>query len=297
MTDQATGDLTATTSTSTTDAAAGGGAAPGGASAAAGTAAPAPFWEAFTSEALKTEPTIQKFKDPEALAGSYLAAQKRLGMDPARLVELPADPADAAAMRAVYERLGAPKTAEEYGLKLPDTADAPSKALVGEFVKVAHEAMVPKGQAETLFKWFTSTAEKAAADQVAQFEAARVAGEAALKAEWGAAYDTRTKEIGRLLNEVGDEALQKDLATKLGNYPSLAKAFGKILDKMAEPGTQGSASGEAADPDRPLTPSAAKAKARELEAHPAFLDRKNPQHKAIVDQRNKALRMAEASAA
>jgi hypothetical protein len=255
-----------------------------------------PFYESFTKDAVKTSPTIQRYKTAEDLAEAHLNLEKRFGIDPNRRLDLPEKADDKEGWKAVYEKLGVPKTPDDYGFKMPDAAPEADKALVGEYVKLAHEANVPKAQAEALFKWFTDKATAAAAAQAEAFAAQAKAGEAELKKEWGDAYDHRSKEIGRLLIKHGDAQLAKDLEGKLGNYPGLARTLGKIVDAMAEPSAAGGGSGEAGTGERPLTPAQSKAEARKIEAMPAFRDAKDPTHKDLVRRRSELLRAAEGGA-
>jgi hypothetical protein len=129
-----------------------------------------------------------------------------------------------------------------------------------------------------------------AAMQAAQ-EAATQAGaqaEAALKQEWGAAYEPRLREIGRMMTELGGAELQAELdRSGMGNNPLLMKALGKILDKTVEPGalTNGQANTGL------MTPGQAKAARLTLENDPiksaALFDPTHSMHAAVVEERKR----------
>lgn len=265
-----------------------------------GGGAPAPFYEGFTREALKTSPTIQAFKTVEDLAFGYESLVKRMGIEPERRLDLPKDPADKEGWKGVWKRLGAVDKPEDYGFKLGDGATEADTALVTDFAKTAAEMNMPKDMAAGALKWWEGKVAEAQAAQKAAFEAERAEGEGVLKSTWGQAYEQRTREVGRLLAEFETgaktpaekavaSALAKDLGGNLGNYPGLALFLGSMLDRMAEPGVAGGQTGDAAGGDRAYTPAQAKAEARKIEAHPGFLDKMHPEHKALVDQRLKLL--------
>jgi hypothetical protein len=257
--------------------------------------APAPaFYEAFKSEAIRTSPSIQRFADPEALSEAYLHLERRFGIDPNRRLDLPADPKDAAAMDAVWNRLGRPEKPDGYKFELTADATDTDKALVSSYAETAHKLGLTAEQARGAMAFLVEQQGKAAEANAAAFAAAAEAGRAALKGEWGQAYDTRVKEIGAVVAKYGDEALIKELdANGLGNYPNLAKMLSRMVERMQEPGVAGGNSGDAAAADRALTPSQAKAAVRALDTNPALRDRDHPQHRAVVEERRKLLAMAE----
>ncbi|MGH6955297.1 MAG: hypothetical protein ACREEW_01375 [Caulobacteraceae bacterium] len=264
-----------------------GGGAPG---AGAGEAAKA-WYEGLASEGLRTSPSLQNFKTVDDLASGYVNLEKRFGIDPARRLDLPADPKDAAAMRAVFTKLGLPEKPEGYGFSLAEGASDADKAFLGRATAALHEIGLPSAQAEGVFQYWMK--ESAAANEAAQLQAqqARDAGMAALKKEWGGDFDRRAREIGAMMNRYGAPDLAKELDSgeKLGNHPQLALFLGHVLDAVAEDGAAGGESGDAAGSDRRLTPSQAIAEAKRIEAHPGFRDKNHPQHKALVEERQRFL--------
>jgi hypothetical protein len=260
------------------------------------------YYETFANADLRTHPSVHNFKTVEDLASGYVNLEKRFGIDPKRRIDLPADPNDAEGMRAVYARLGLPEKPEGYGFKLDDKASDGDKAMLAKFVDHAHKAGMPAPMAKAAMEFWTAQVAEATAAQQEAFKAQAAEGKAALQKDWGAAYEPRVKEIGNLLATYGDKALVDELnGEKLGNYPNLARFLGKILDRMAEPGSAG---GEGGDADRgngrPLTPAQATAAARALEGDPikgaALRDRNHPQHKAVVAERMALLAMTQPAA-
>lgn len=273
---------------------AGGGGAGGGAGAA--------WYEGFTSPDLKTHPSIHRYKGPEDLAAAYVNLEKRYGIDPNRRVDLPADMNDAAGMRAVYEKLGAPKDANGYGFKLADGATDFDKTFMGEVTAKFHEIGLSVKQAQDLLGFMDGQTQADQQRGAAALTARVAEGEAALKTELGAAYEPRLREVEKLVAKHGDADLLKAIqGDGLKANPNLTRFLVKILDRMAEPGAAGGESGDAASGDRAMTPSQAKAAARAIEADPAksaaLTDRNHAQHKAVVEERNRLLLMAEGKGA
>lgn len=253
----------------------------------------AAYYEAFTDADLKTHPGVQKYKTVEDLARGYVNAEKRLGADPNSLLKIPANPEDKDGYGAVYKALGAPDSPDGYKIDMAGASEA-DLAAAKEFTVAMHAAgPFPPAFVSAATKWFGETVAKQNEALLAEAQRMTAAGEAELKAEWGEAYDARKTEIGKLVNDLGGADLAKEFdGSTFGDNPKLAKFMGKVLDLLAEPGPRR----EAADTGGKLTPAQAGAKARELEAHPAFRDKNHPQHAEVVAQRSAALRSAEATA-
>lgn len=280
----------------------GGGGEAAAAAAAAAAASAKPYYEAFTDEALKSSPSVQKWKDPQELAGAYVALEKRYGIDPARRIDLPADPNDAEGMRAVFAKLGLPDKADGYGLKLDDKATDADKALVTGFAEAAHKLGLPAPMAHGVMKFWMEQTAAAATAQADEAKARAADGEAALKTEFGQAYEPRIREISKLVEKYGDPELAKVMnADGLKSYPNVAKMLAKLLDRMAEPGAAGGEGGDGATGDRAMTPNQARAAVAQLEGDPvkgvALRDKTHAQHKAVVDERQRLLMLIDAKPA
>ena len=263
---------------------------------AAAPAAPAPeakYYEAFKDEGLKTDPNIQKYQTAEDLARGYTNAVKRLGADPKSLISLPKGPDDIEGHQAVFKALGAPDKADGYEIKMEGAAPEDLAAAKEFAAEMFAKGPYPASFVSAATEWFSSTVAKQNEALLAEAAAMTAAGEAELKKEWGQAYDQRKGEVGKLLKDLGGEALSKEFeGSVFGDNPKLAIFLGKVLDKMAEPGPrrETSLTGE-----QMFTPAQHMAKARELATHPALLNASHPQHKEVVKARNDALRAAEAA--
>lgn len=272
-----------TSSSQTTDPGAGG----------AGKPVPS-FWETFEDAGLKAHPSVTKFTTPEALAKSYVDAEKRLGAPPDQLIRLPTKPDDKAAWDEVYSRLGRPEKADGYGIKLPENATEEMKAVSGKLAETAHIAGLSPAQLRPLVDLLQAEANSAQTQAVAARETETRETQATLRKEWGAKFDVYGKEIGKLVVDLGGQPLLDELnASGLGNSLALNRALAKLVDRVAEPERPGGEGGRADVGDRPFTPAQAGAERARLEADPtlgaALRDRSHAQHKHAVDERNRLL--------
>jgi hypothetical protein len=279
----------------------GGGAAEGAAAAAAAAAGGAEggaakaYYESFADETLRTDPGVQLFKSSEELAKGYVALQKRFGIDPARRLDLPADGADEAAMREVWTKLGLPEKADGYGLELGEGATDADKSMLGKFTEFAHKAGFPANFAKAALEFWAGESAGAVEAQAAQLAERRTLGEAALKTEFGAAHETRMREITNLIKTQDPKGEAGLTAENLAMYPGVTKLLAKVINRMAEPGVAGGQTGDAAMGDVVMSPAQAGAALVLLNRDPikakALADKDHPQHAAVITERRKLLAM------
>jgi hypothetical protein len=269
-------------------------AAAGGAGGEGGEAAP---WYSELPDDLKASQLVLRSKTLVDALTAGNAAEKRLGVPANELIRLPTKPEDVEGLKAVYKALGAPDTPDGYKIDWEGSTDE-DKAVVGEFAKFMHEKgpFPPAALAAAAEFWRGKISAEDEAFAKAD-EAAKATTEAALRAEWGAAYDQRKTEIGKLITEIGGEDVAKELNADsvLGNSPALAKMLAKIVDMRAEGGPSGDGQ-TAVVGDRKMTPGQARVNLAALEGDErkskALFDAEDPMHAAVVEERNKLLAMA-----
>jgi hypothetical protein len=201
------------------------------------------------------------------LAKQYANLEKMRGVPADRLLTLPLDPTQPGAMDPIYEKLGRPARAEEYGLK---TAEDKSDA---DYVKWAsdtfHKIGLTKAQAEAI--------DVALRGMVTEYEAkteeaAKLAKQAdiqKLQQEWGATYDANINLAKQAAAKVGAAPAEIAALTEaLGSDSAVLRLFQRIGKGFAEPsfvtGQSGSATGV-------MTPEQAAAKVKELKGDPEFV--------------------------
>lgn len=169
------------------------------------------------------------------MARSHRAAEALIGVPADRVLRLPADPNDAAAMDAVYTRLGRPAKAEEYnfGEVKYASGDKLGDDFTGRARNLAFALNLPPAQAQRMVseivKWSDAEdAREAQEAQVAQKEA-----EDRLKANWGANYDANLFIAKNAAQRLGISAEAVDALTKLNGV-----GYDKVLEMFRDLGVR-----------------------------------------------------------
>ena len=163
------------------------------------------------------------WKDPVELANGYRNLEKLLGGEK---IPMPKGAEDKDGWSRVYDALGRPKSADDYGLQVPEGGSPEfAKAAAGKF----HELGLSKGQAEALTAWYNEQAQ-AQMGATQQAQGAKVEQDLqALKGEWGGAYEENIELGRRAAREFGMDA---DKLTALEN----ALGTGEMLKFMSRIG-------------------------------------------------------------
>lgn len=220
-------------------------------------------YKSIVPEDIRADPVFAKYKDIEGVFRGLHGAQRLLGKDPSNLIEVPA-PTDAAATRAVMNRLGASEKFEDYKLEpvkgAPDWL-APDKPLGGWLAKTAHETGLPIGAMNKLYKGFVGEMTKAM--QAQQAAAVDLANQsiAKMKEEMGGDFDGTVRRARLAIDKLGGPALREALeSADLGVNPVVIKALAQAGALFEESTDGGDDKGVGSEP----LPSEDKAKALEL---------------------------------
>lgn len=208
----------------------------GGAGAGAPSGAPAggaatPPWHGQTDVDAAAYITNKGWQSPTDMLTSYRNLEKFAGGSKS-LVELPPDDAPPEKVAEFYDRLGRPKTPQDYGIAPPEGGD---KALAEWFTKTAHDHGLSAKQAKGLFdQWQTMTGSRMQEMEAAQREVSEQ-GIASLKKEWGQQYEAQITAGRRAASALGyDEAKLTALESKMGTAEMLS-LFATLGSKMGEP--------------------------------------------------------------
>jgi hypothetical protein len=204
--------------------------------------------------------------DPFAILHSYQNLEKVFGADKAgRTVMLPKDANDKAAIDAIYDKLGRPKSPDGYQIDLPNGADPGfANAARGWF----HKAGLTADQAKAVTESYKAL-ELDAVQRVQTEHAQQVEG---LQKEWGAQFDRKVEVAKAALKAAGiTEAQTKAVESALGPATA-AKAFEFFGRNYAEAGPPGNET-RTAPGFTNLTPAAASQKMDQLRGDPNFMAR------------------------
>lgn len=294
---------TATSGATTTSPEAAAAGAAGAAGASAASAEPQASWHDALPDGIKTDPHIRAFADVGALAKAHQELIKLKGAGPDRLLMVPDKPLTEApeAWAKVLSALGVPTDAADYKIELAPGAAEDAPALEAALRDFGGKARLSQDQMIQAVGLLNQLGEKAAeADRLARAKAVEDTT-AALRTEFGAAFDPLRKQLGRAILDANGGTVTPDLAAQLdaeiGSNPAVARTLMHLLNRMNEPqGLPGAGAGaaSAAGADtQPMTPAAAQAALNALYADKdksaALMDRRHPQHDAVLAERERLL--------
>ncbi len=232
-------------------------------------------------ENLRSMVEAKKYTSVMDIVNAYEGAQKKLGVDPSRLLTIPDKPDGD--WGPVYEKLGKPKTADEYDLGKDFKHDLQiDDALLKDFKKFAHEKLhLNNNQFKEIVK-FQLDAAKACADQfeAEQVKAAQEARDAAdkalreaMKLDTQEKYDAAIKGAQDIANKLGiTETLNK---RGLGDDPEIIGMLINMSNRIAE----------GVIPSNNGTPAVSREqKLEDLQKHPAFADPMHPDHVRVIKE-------------
>jgi len=178
-------------------------------------------------EELRQDPSLTPIKDVENLARSYVNAQKLIGADK---IPMPVNPTDEDLDR-IYGRLGRPESPEGYQIQADGTVI--TEEVANNFSDIAHKLRLNPQQAQGILDYYRSSMEQTTSLMAQETEQMKEQSEAALRQEWGLAYDQKVQAAAKVAQEFAGESvfnLQLADGSALGNNPEFVKAFAKIAE-------------------------------------------------------------------
>lgn len=205
---------------------------------------------------------LERFTDPAALYGQYREAEAKLTSG--TLTKVPGKDATDEEIAAFHKSLGVPEKAEDLvtNLELPDgvTLGKQDQALAGEFAADMHSSGLNQAQMNKAMSWYFKNQEAQAAHVDELDDQNRIAGEKALKEEYGGSFKRNMNAMGELFtfapggNDLKNEdaLINRLLAgrmadgTIIGDDPdmtrflvSLAKEVNPVSTVVDDPGGSG----------------------------------------------------------
>lgn len=258
-------------------------------------------WQDALPDDLKTNPLFRGYKTPEEAMKAHAHLYKQRGVPAERLLTVPdksqADAPDDWA--PLHKALGVPDDPKDYDIKLAPEAAADAAGLETVLRELGGKAKFQPGQMAAVIETLNELGAKASEAEAAEKAAETQTVNAALKTEWGAAFEGNKRAIGKLMRDaLGgeiDEAALADLEKTVGANLTLSRILAHAAAERGEPETP-EGGGRAAGGRQQPTPAAARAAVNALyadaEKMKALNDRKHPQHAAVLNERRDLLAMA-----
>ena len=210
-------------------------------------AAPAAQWyDGFSDPAVKGHAATKQWATAEDAVRSGIHLEKLMGVPHDQILKLPKADAAPTDWDPVYERLGRPKTPDDYKL------EGPNEEYNKNVAKIMHESGLSLKQAQAVSKGLEANVTAAITAETEADRMAAVADQAALTKEWGAAYEKNVqiaRAAAHTLGIDGDtiDALQDvmglkatmqllhNLGSKIGEDPFVAASGGGAFNGAMTP--------------------------------------------------------------
>lgn len=179
----------------------------------------APDWRSGLSEDYKGK--LDKFKDIDGLAKSYLAMESKMGQNP---IVKPGEDADEAAIAEFRKQIGKELGASE------DVADYTSNEEYTKFAEIAAANNIPT-------EGFNAIIEAYEADKSASIDKLREGTQETFKKEWGSDYNANMQKATEVVRQFAPEALQDEI---IGNHPTFVKFAHMVAQNFGDKIGEGS---------------------------------------------------------
>lgn len=190
-------------------------------------------WYSSLNEEYRNHPSIQKFKDTNGLAKSYLSLESMVGQEK---VPVPKSKDDVNAWALYNKAFGVPEAADKYDIKL-DGVEAEKLSSLKEMMYKNH---IPQDTAQELLNAHIEDFKQYEAAKAQQFNAEAEKTITELKQEWGLKYDENLNNARTFLEKMSASKEEFDYYdSKIGNDPK----FIKLLSKMGQSISEGNLGG------------------------------------------------------
>lgn len=234
-------------------------------------------WRSALPPELSTDPSLQHIGSVEAMAKSYINAQKMVG---AEKLAIPGSWATDEDWDLVYNKMGRPAEAGDYDLGelQGDMADW--------FREAAHQSGLSDRQASKLAAAYDEFAGQAVNMSDEAMEAHRVEIETELRQEYGDKFDASMQRANDLLKEFDAPDLTEiQLAdgSLLGDNPELVRFMVRLSDYVAEQVSEDGFSGRDSRPS--VSEADLESRISELTAkNSPYWEKHHPDHDRVVNE-------------
>lgn len=235
--------------------------------AAAAAAGQGNWYDSFNDD-LKGYVQTKGFKGADGVVESYRNFEKLIGTSQDRILKLPTE-ATAPEWKGIWEKLGVPKDAKEYGL-------APAPGADGKFAewasKAFHEAGLTTAQAKAVAAKWDERQNATLSQRDSDYQAKVQVEESNLKREWGAAHPQNLEIAKRGQQAFGFDGDTIDQLEHVMGYEKTMKLMFNLGAKTGEAQfITGAKNGGGNFGEMQLTPAAARAEINVLKNDQAFV--------------------------
>ena len=194
-------------------------------------------WFDSMPDDVKSLPSIQKFKGKQTsdLARAHNELSKLLGQPK---ILMPKSDTDTEGWNQLWDKIGRPKTAEEYSFKqnykIPDNIKNLVKdEKLNEFKKFAHERGLTNKQFQELVEWHFNETSSQVNDFIAQQKTSFDESMNKLRTEWGARFNDKLSKAQMIFNNFIDPQ-DREFFNLHGNNPAVVRTLSKMAEAISE---------------------------------------------------------------
>ena len=187
-------------------------------------------WRATLPQEIRGEESLKNMLSVEALAKSYVHAQKMVG---AEKIPIPGKHASESDWQQFYQKIGLPESVDKYEVAKPKDAKFVDDSLVNDLKPLAHKLGILPKQLNEVLNWYEERSGKLTQAELNNKEAQFSTELKGLQTEWGKAFESRLSLANRTLEEIGGPDLTAYVAESgLGNDVKLVKLLGLVGEKL-----------------------------------------------------------------
>jgi len=253
--------------------------------AAAAAAAKELGWRAGLPEDLRSDPSLESFKDetemiqmPINVAKSFVHTKKLVGAD---VIKMPKTDEE---YQEIYNKLGRPESKDHYVLPIPPDINPALKETIGKdaewFKEEAHKLGLSDKQASNLFVKFANRVSEQYTGQTKVVQDEIINTEIQLRTEFGTTYDAKNIIGDRAIEKLGGEELA-GVFKQIGidKYAGFQRFKFKLGEMMAEDMGIDKSTGQLL-----ISKEGLQEQIQTALKDPAYLNANDPNHKTVVQK-------------
>jgi len=191
-------------------------------------------WRETLPAELKSEKSLERFKDVSEVAKSWIEAQKVISQ---KGVIVPTEKSSPGEWNNYYKSLGRPDTPDGYGLQKPELPEGMiyDENRTKSFAEIAHKEGLTSKQLATLHTAWNDMAKSDYENSLKSVNEMREKTTVELKKEWGSEFESNLAQADSAIDKVfGAEFKQMLVETGLNQHPAVIKGMFKASQTISE---------------------------------------------------------------